>query len=404
MADYKKIVQFFLSPRNLFILGFAATFGLSFLEVWGEKNFNFMIYADATHDFLNGISPYMARWTASHGDQFLYGPLFTVLFTPFALLPPWLGSILWNMFNFTMLFWAIYSLPEKYAREQKSKTFLYIFLILATTQLSFQYNVVVAYCFIFAFSLLERGRSFWAIVLILLSGFTKIYGIFQLGLLLCYPRFWRNMGYVALAGVVLLALPALKTGLDGLLPYYGEWFDGLGAERLRNGHQSFFYMHPLLFKLEPVSHWIQAGIITALAALLVARRKRWPDFAFRAQALGVLMCYVILFSDSCQKHTYVIALLGYMLWHWSRTPSVTDRVLFCLNFVLLCAVPVDLLCPVGVMNLLCNVLYINLWVLLFTWLRMIWITFLRPAQETLPPDSDKSGAKSDQDETAEREP
>ena len=60
-------------------------------------------------------------------------------------------------------------------------SWLHTLPILATTLLSFQYNVSVAYFFLFSFSLLERGKYLPAILIILLSGFTKIYGVFSVG-------------------------------------------------------------------------------------------------------------------------------------------------------------------------------------------------------------------------------
>ena len=44
-------------------------------------------------------------------DSNHYGPVFSVLIAPFALLPDGLGSILWNVTNIAILLWGIYSLP-----------------------------------------------------------------------------------------------------------------------------------------------------------------------------------------------------------------------------------------------------------------------------------------------------
>ena len=76
--------------------------------------------------------------------------------------------------------------------------------------------------FLFAYSLLERDKGFWAVLLIMISGFTKVYGIFQLGLLLCYPHFWRHVGYAVGIGVVLLAAPAVNMPFEELPAYYGK--------------------------------------------------------------------------------------------------------------------------------------------------------------------------------------
>ena len=91
------------------------------------------------------------------------------------------------------------------------------------------------------------------------------------------------------------------------------------------------------------------------------------------------MGWVILFSLSTEKHTYVIALAGYLLWYWVQARKTRlDRTLFWANFVLLVAVPVDLVCPTPVMRFLCDTLQLNIYCFTFTWLRMIYLTFLKP--------------------------
>ena len=166
-----RIGRFFLNRRNLFVIGFVLTFALTLLEVAHGKQHNFFTFQQSTIDFWNGESPYGKPY------DFLYGPLFSILFAPFAYMGSTVGPFVWNLMNFTLFFYAIFSVP-RITEVQKCKTYLYTALILATTQMSIQFNPVVAYLFLFAFSLLERGKPYPAILLILVSGFCKIYGIF----------------------------------------------------------------------------------------------------------------------------------------------------------------------------------------------------------------------------------
>src|SRR5690606_27918011 len=145
-----------------------------------------------------------------HGRFFLYTPIFSVLYTPFTLLPNWLGPFVWNIFNFSLFFAAIFQLPETFTHRQQCNMFLFTLLIIGQSLLSFQFNITVAYIFLFAYGLMERKQFFWAILLIMISGMTKVYGIFQLGLLLCYPQFWRNTLYAILIGTGLFLLPLVK--------------------------------------------------------------------------------------------------------------------------------------------------------------------------------------------------
>ena len=378
----RRIGAFFLNPRNLYIIGLLLVLALSFSEVTRGKHKNFMIFAESTKLFWQHIAPYGANWPPATApvrlDYFLYGPLFNILFAPFAYLPAWLGPIAWNVFNFSLWFAAIFTLPGKFTREEKSKAFLYTFLILACTQLSFQYNVTVGYMFLFAYSLLERDKGFWAVLLIMISGFTKIYGIFQLGMLLFYPHFWRNTGYAVLIGVALLVAPAVNMPFAELPGYYGKWVDALMSHKDTRTWMNVFYLRPL--GLLPYRTYVQIGVLAALAAGVLANRRNWQLPFFRLACLAVLMGYVILFSNSSEGHTYVITLIGYQLWYWTMrrggvlTPA--DKIIYWAVLIVVVAMPVDVLCPPKVMRFFYG-WQLNLWLLVALWLRMCWTAFVR---------------------------
>lgn len=128
-----RIGRFFLNRRNLFVIGFVLTFALTLLEVAHGKQHNFFTFQQSTIDFWNGESPYGKPY------DFLYGPLFSILFAPFAYMGSTVGPFVWNLMNFTLFFYAIFSVP-RITEVQKCKTYLYTALILATTQMSIQFT------------------------------------------------------------------------------------------------------------------------------------------------------------------------------------------------------------------------------------------------------------------------
>ena len=371
------IADFFQNRRNLFILGFVLTSALTLVEVMRVTQCNFFTYQLSTFDFWRGIDPY-----GLDKYDFIYGPLFSILFAPFAWMGATVGPFVWNLFNFTLYFVAIFTLPDKYTEKQKCRTYLYTMLILATTQFSMQFNPVVAYIFVFAFSLLERGRGLWAVLLILVSGLIKVYGIFELALLACYPQVWRNATFAAVMGAALLVLPIFWTGAEGLVPHYRRWIEMLSGHVDQFRFYSAFNIHLWHNTLTAHMVAVQLGSLAALGTLFFINWRKFGDFAFRAGALGTVMGWVILFSLSTEKHTYVIALLGFMVWYWVQPRrGWLLQTLFWSNFILLVVVPVDLLCPPPVMRYLCNTLQLNIWSFIITWLVMIHATFLR---EILP--------------------
>lgn len=316
---WRRIGAFFLNPRNLYVIGLLLVLALSVSEVTRARHRNFMIFAESTKLFWQQIAPYGANWPPAgfpiRLDYFLYGPLFNILFAPFAYLPDGLGPIAWNVFNFTLWFAAIFTLPGKFTREEKCKSFLFTFLILACTQLSFQYNVAVGYMFLFAYSLLERDKGFWAVLLIMVSGFTKIYGIFQLAMLLFYPHFWRNLGYAALIGIAFLLAPAVNMPLTELPDYYGQW---IGAPDGTPGHPDVDErLLPAAARTAALPDVHTDRRTGALAVGVLANWRSWRLPFFRIACLAILMGYVILFSNSSEGHTYVIMLIGYQMWYWT---------------------------------------------------------------------------------------
>lgn len=376
---WPRFMAFFHNPRNLYIVGLLLIVALSFSEVTRGRHKNFMIFAESTRLFWEHIAPYGENWTlyAPKLDYFLYGPLFNILFAPFAFLPAWLGPFAWNVFNFTLWFAAIFTLP-RFTREQKCRSFLFTFLILACTQLSFQYNVTVGAMFLFAYSLLERDKGFWAVLLIMLSGFTKIYGIFQLGLLVCYPRFWRNMGYALLIGVALALAPVLNMPFAELPAYYGKWIGALTSHKDTRTWMNLFYLRP--FDLLRWQVYVQVGVLLALAGALFANWRHWREHFFRLGAFAALTGYVILFSNSSEGHTYVISLIGYLMWYWTMQQAgalmLGDKVLYWALFAVVVVMPVDVLCPKAVMRLFYD-WQVNLWLLAAMWLRICYTTFVR---------------------------
>ena len=382
--------RFFMNPRNLFILGFILVAALSASEVLRDRHKNFMIFAESTRMFWEGTAPYGENWSLAHPnlDYFLYGPLFNILFAPFAYLPAKVGPIVWNLFNFVLWFAAIFSLP-RLSRDDKCRSFLYTLLILGCTQLSFQYNVTIGSIFLFAYTLLERKRDFWAILLLLVSGFTKVYGFFGLGLLALYPppkRFIRNCLYIIIISIVLLIAPALNMPLSELPDYYAGWLSALLEHKDTRTWMNFFYLRPF-DALLPYRIWIQAGVLALLgAALLTAIRKCRIPFV-RMAALAAVTGYSLLFSNSTETHTYVIFLICYMAWYWTMSRAGVlhraDRILCWLTFAVVVVMPVDVLCPPKVMHLFYDI-QINLWLLLALWLRICWTAFIRVPEVFAP--------------------
>ena len=379
----KKFFAFFTVSRNVYWLGFVIAVAASLIELLRGGAENYCVFRDATLQFWQGINPYTQEFVDVHHRYFIYSPIFCVLFTPFAFMPFYLGGLAWNLFGYTVFYFGVKNLPGVLSAKAPL-IMLYLLLTVAQSLFCFQFNLLVAAIFVWALVLLERDQPFWAILLIMISATTKIYGAVELALLLFYPRFWRNVGYVLLTGIGLLLLPALHGGVEGLLSGYQNWLAQLVSHQSTGIYYSFLFLPGIRSFALPYMRLFQASVLLLMAIPFLLpilppfKGKVEVGLPFRVGLLAALMGYIVLFSEAAEYTTYTITMTGYALWYFleGKRPLV-DRILFWALFVLWCVMPIDLFCP----SKLCNYIHSTLWIGVLTytvaWVRMIYFTCKR---------------------------
>lgn len=379
----KKFFAFFTVSRNVYWLGFVIAVAASLIELLRGGAENYCVFRDATLQFWQGINPYTQEFVDVHHRYFIYSPIFCVLFAPFAFMPFYLGGLVWNLFGYTVFYFGIKNLPGVLSAKAPL-IMLYLLLTVAQSLFCFQFNLLVAAIFVWALVLLERDQAFWAILLIMISATTKIYGAVELALLLFYPRFWRNVGYVLLTGIGLLILPALHGGVEGLLSGYQNWLAQLVSHQSTGIYYSFLFLPGIRSFALPYMRLFQVSVLLLMAIPFLLpilppfNGKVEVGLPFRVGLLAALMGYIVLFSEAAEYTTYTITMTGYALWYFleDKRPLV-DRILFWALFVLWCVMPIDLFCP----SKLCNYIHSTLWIGVLTytvaWVRMIYFTCTR---------------------------
>lgn len=372
----KKIVNglkwFFSNPTCVFCLGLAVALLATTLEVVRGRNTNYFDYQDSTRMFWEGLSPYNLEYAQAHSIYFLYSPVFSVIFAPIFFLPWWLGPYVWNIGNYCLFTLAIKTLPQQ-LDKYKHWIFLFLLSVVLQTVFCYQHNIIVSYIYIFAFILLERGKGFWAVFLIMLSATTKVYGAAELAILLCYPKVWRNLGYAVLCGVGFLLLPAINTAFDNVFVLYEEMFDMIASHHSDSDFIGILFARGLKPFLLPNYRLVQIIVFALLGIAFFVRYKRWKDFRFRVQALAVLTGFMILFSDCPETHTYIITLPFYAMAFWLQ-PRRTwlDWTLFWLLVINFCILPTDVLCPAWLHEYIHKTFWLDVYTYFFCWLRIIW--------------------------------
>lgn len=373
--NYNKLNRW-LSTRHVFFwLGLAVTLLATTLEVARGRDANYIVYADATRLFWEGITPYTMEFVEQHGRYFLYPPTFCVVFAPIFALPSWLGPFVWNVCHYLLFALSIKTLPARFD-PYKRRVFLFLLPVLLQSVFCFQYNVACCYLFLFAFSLLERGKGFWAVVLIMLSATTKVYGGIELAMLLMYARPWRNIGYAVGLGAVMLALPLLNINHPAPLSLYGDMANILTVHNTDVDYIGLLYARGLKWLLLPHAKVVQLLVLVLLAVGYFARHKRWGDLTFRTQCLALLMGYIILWSDCPETHTYIIALAGWQLAFWLQpTHQKWEWVLFWVVFVCFGILPTDVLCPAWLHEYIHETFWLDVYAFTAAWLLVAWKAF-----------------------------
>lgn len=369
----QQFIRFWSSPKCVFWLGMLIAFVATLLEVMRGRNANYIVYADATRMFWEGVSPYTESFVEEHGRYFLYPPVFNVVYAPILLLPRWLGPFIWNLGNYCLFFLSIKTLPARFG-TYKHRTFLFLLPILLQAVFCYQYNIVVCYLFLFAFSLMEKGKGHWAAVLIMLSATTKIYGGIELAMLLMYKKPWRNIAIAAACGAAFLSLPALNFNFDQPLSLYRKMADMLSTHNDAVDYVGILYAKGLKSLLLPNHYLVQGSVLLLLAAGFFARYKRWSSPVFRTQCLAVLMGFIILFSDCPETHTYLIAIAGWLSAFWLQPQRTRiDWILFWLLFVNFAILPTDVLCPPKVHEFFHETLWLDVYTFTLCWCRTLWL-------------------------------
>lgn len=251
-----------------------------------------------------------------------YGPLFSVLFTPFAILPDFLGMLLWQVFNALFLLFAINKLPL----DQEKRGIIALITVheLLTSQFSFQVNASIAAIIVLTFIQIESRNEFWASVLIAVGTLTKLYGIVGIAFIVFSKKKIRFVGFLVMSLMIFTCLPMIFFGVTYINQSYIDWWHVLVEKNLENTlstYQDISVMGMIrrLTHYPQLSNWpiIVPGLI--ILGLPFLRKKEFYSLDFRLLTLASILLFTVLFSSGSESPTYIIAFLGVAIW-W-----VTER-------------------------------------------------------------------------------
>jgi hypothetical protein len=306
---------------------------------------NYIIFRNSFYHLIDHITLYGPH-PAEQYDLYKYSPTFALLFAPFAILPVYVGVVVWSLFNAAMLFWAIRLLPVD---ENKKPFILWFILIeLITSIQNTQVNPLIAALFIFTFVAFERKQIALAAFIVILSAFIKVYGVLGAALFLLYPERWKFIGWCIVWSIVLFAAPLLCISVDELLLQYRGWKDTITNDHETRAVDVSVMRMIMAFAHIPFNDKLRLFI--QLAGILVfcikyVRVKFFEHEGFRYFLLASIMIWAIVFNHLAESSTYIIAVTGVALWYAQAEKNKLNLVLLIGAFVLSSLSPTDVFPP-----------------------------------------------------------
>lgn len=335
---------FFTDPRTLLGLWLLLPVIAGLLKI--HKCNNFLIFKYVFWHTWNGTPLYL-HYPQEFSDLNHYGPFFSLIIAPFAVIPHPLGLIFWLVIMSALLYWSIRALPLR----QGQQIFIYWFCAheLLTALFMSQFNIIIAAIVIASFYCIQKEKDITAACFIMIGTFVKLYGIVGLA----FFFFSRHKLKFVLAllgwGVLFFGLPMLISSPEYIIGQYKEWFICLtekNADNMFSGGTN----QSLLGLVRKISHvatysdlWlIIPGILLFCYPYL--RIKQYRNVAFRYAYLASTLLFVVLFSTGSESSTYIIALLGVAIWYvtapWQRNKWDIGLMIFA--FILTSMSPSDL--------------------------------------------------------------
>ncbi|MGD0655382.1 MAG: glycosyltransferase family 87 protein [Thermoguttaceae bacterium] len=249
-------------------------------------------------------------------DIYRYSPTFAVVFTPFSLLPDWLGASLWGVLNIAVTLSALRLLVREILPgawpPRREAWFLGLTALGSMSGIwSGQINSLLLAIVIFAAAAIKYNRWWTASFLLALPVFIKIWPMAVVLLLMaCWPRrlSWRFIIFAA----ALALLPFLTRPFNVVVGQYQEWYSSLMTDQIQERWPGFRDAWTIWENLwPPVSlRGYQALQLASAAGVLLwclyQRRRITSTGRLLMAIISIWVSWQLLFGPGAEQLTYGI--------------------------------------------------------------------------------------------------
>ncbi len=309
---------------------------------------NYLIYKQVFWHTLYQQNLY-AQYPLQYGDTNHYGPAFSLLIAPFALLNDYTGSYLWCIANAAILYYAIKQLP--FDKNKQNLILLIGLLEMVTSIQNVQFNPMLTGWIILSYTLVKKEKDFWAAFFVIAGFYVKIYGMVGIAFF-CFSQhkikyiisciFWLS---------ALFCLPMIISSPAFIVQSYQQWYHSLiekDAQNVSISASNVMQDISVMGMVRRIFHWdnFKSYFIIIPAAFFYAfPLLRWRQFnftGFQLSYLALALIGVVIFSSSAESPTYVIAMAGVGIWYAVKPHNKWIIALLIFALILTSLSPTDL--------------------------------------------------------------
>ena len=336
----KKYKERLLNSYTQITILFSVVIALVPLQRYFRNTYNnYTIFQHSSFHFIQQVNLYL-EYPKEYNDLFLYNPTFSMLFMPFAYLPPLVGIYLWVALTVGLFYYAVRTIPL----DKKAKLYIFYFTLLEliTTAQCLQTNLIIVSSILLAFTFLEKKAKLKSSFFINLGFFIKGYGAISGAFYLLKKPNFKSFLYLSFWFILFFCLPLLYYSPQGFLTLYKQWFTCMSKD-----HDANLGLSVMAF-LSSVFHYDGSVYSTQIVAILlllssmitIAIRKNYEEVKYLF--LAYIMIWVIIFNHCSESPTYITASTGAAIWYITSKKSLWDKSIIIITFFLTVMSPSDL--------------------------------------------------------------
>lgn len=340
----RKPVKFLnITPENNYVCLVWLIITLLF-SIQGVASFrynNYLIFENTFRNLIHQQNLYNL-YPAFHEDANHYGPVFSVLIAPFAILPNQIALFLWNIFNCLILFKSIQMLDITV--RQKNIICWIAVPVLIVSMLSEQFNPTAGALIILSFTQLNVKKGFWSAAFIVLGTFIKLYGIMGLAFFFFVKDKPRFILYLIFWMAIFFALPMLFSSPAFIIQSYQDWFNSLVHKNQANVADASSDLSILGFVRSLAGKPEMSNLPMLLVGCIIfmlpfINIRNYQKTKFKQYILASALLFPVLFSSGAEDCTYIISITGVGIWYIYDQAKLAKHIFLGIMLIFACNLP-----------------------------------------------------------------